>query len=334
MATESGYSCGFMIRQLFISVLLLVLPSLMTTACHQRSQHVISIRLKWLHQAQFAGFYFAKEAGYYSARGLDVTLRPGGIDYPAVQMVASGSDQFGVTGADQILIARDKGVPLVAVACIYQKTPFVLFSLQSSGIKEIKDFPGKRIGVKLGGNEELTYRAMLAKAGISSKTFTEVPVKFDISPLLDGQVDVWPGYSINEPITAEEHGYKVNLITPSEYGIHFYADVLFTTESMIRTEPDIVTAVTQATIQGWQEALANRNQAVAYTLRYGNQLSREHEMKMLMTSAPLIAPPGQPIGSMDASVWREMANTMKAEHFLDHKVDVAQAFVTEFLPRN
>ncbi len=311
----------------------LALPTLLITGCGRSSPQTVSIRLKWLHQAQFAGFYYAKEAGYYSQRGLDVTLQPGGVDYPAIQMVASGSDQFGVTGADQILIARDKGVPVVAVACIYQKTPFVLFSLKSSGITSIKSFPGKRIGVKLGGNEELTYRAMLEKAGVSSKGFTEVPVKFDISPLLDGQVDVWPGYSINEPITAEEKGYAVNLILPSDYGIHFYADVLFTTESLVRTHPDVVAAVTQATVQGWQEALLHKDQAVAYTLRYGSQLTKEHEMKMLIASAPLIAPQGRAIGSMDAAVWKEMDDTMVAEHFLSHEVDVAHAFATEFLPR-
>ncbi len=333
MATRSHQGNILAARRVLALFALLALPTLLITACNRRSSNVVSIRLKWLHQAQFAGFYFAKEAGYYSERGVQVTLRPGGVDYPAVQMVASGSDQFGVTGADQVLIARDKGIPLIAVACIYQKTPFVLFSLKSSGITSIKDFPGKRIGVKLGGNEELTYRAMLEKAGVSSKSFTEVPVKFDISPLLDGKVDVWPGYSINEPITAEEKGYAVNVISPSDYNIHFYADVLFTTESMIRTEPEVVNAVTQATVRGWQEALLHKNQAVTYTLRYGTELTREHEMKMLLASSPLIAPQGRSIGSMEISVWKEMAETMRAEHFLAHDVDVAQAFTTEFLPR-
>src|SRR5437867_4165000 len=69
----------------------------------------VKIRLKWLHQAQFAGFYTAKEKGLYTAKGLDVALEPGGSDFPAVQMVSSGSDEFGVTGADQILLAREKG---------------------------------------------------------------------------------------------------------------------------------------------------------------------------------------------------------------------------------
>src|SRR5712691_8740899 len=81
----------------------------------------VTVRLKWLHQAQFAGFYVAKDKGYYAAAGLDVSIQPGGSDFPAIQMVAGGSEQFGVTGADQILIARSKGVPVVAIAVIYRE---------------------------------------------------------------------------------------------------------------------------------------------------------------------------------------------------------------------
>src|SRR5437870_4365132 len=110
---------------LLFSVILACVLNVLLPGCQRKSaeaKHEVSLRLKWLHQAQFAGFYFAKEAGLYSDKGVDVVLRPGGIDYPAIQMVASGSDLFGVTGADQILIAREKGIPVVAVACIFRKS--------------------------------------------------------------------------------------------------------------------------------------------------------------------------------------------------------------------
>ena len=127
----------------------------------------------------------AKEKGYYKSEGLDVNIQPGGPDFPAVQMVTGGNEQFGVTGADQILIARSKGVPVVALAVIYRRNPFVLFSLAKSGIKTPADYVGKKVGVKIGGNEELIYRAVLAKAEIDKSKLTEIPVKFDMTPLLD-----------------------------------------------------------------------------------------------------------------------------------------------------
>ena len=300
--------------------------------CASRGPSKVSIRLKWLHQAQFAGFYYAKESGIYAAdKSVNVTLQPGGVDSPAIQLVASGSDQFGVTGADQILIAREKGIPVVAVACIYRKTPFVLFSLASSGIRRMDDLKGKKVGVKLGGNEELTYRAMMQKAGIPSSAVTEIPVKFDISPLLTNQVQVWPGYAINEPITAEEKGFPVNLIWPDQYGVRLYADVLFTTEEMIRTHPETVSSIVRATVKGWEQALANKEQAVTYTLRYGNQLTREHETKMLNASEALIKPDANPIGSMDPAVWREMRQFLRDLKFISTEVDLSQSFRTDFL---
>lgn len=316
-----------------IGLCLLIFAVALTVGCSRKEEGEISIRLKWLHQAQFAGFYYAKEAGLYSENGLDVTLHPGGVDYPAIQLVASGSDDFGVTGADQILLARAKGVPVVAIACIYRKSPFVLFTLSESGIRSLEDAKGKRVGVKLGGNEELTYRAMLKKAGMNASDVTEVPVKFDITPLLTGQIDVWPGYSINEPITAEEQGHEVNLIWPDHYGIHLYADVLFTTEEMIRTNPQTVTAVVRATVRGWQEAFKSPDKAVQFTIQQSNQLSAEHERRMLDASAALVKPDKEAIGWMDEDTWSSMARMLQDSGFLKHDVSVREAFRVDFLPK-
>lgn len=291
----------------------------------------ISIRLKWLNQAQFAGFYYADKAGYYKDERLDVTLNAGGVDFPAVQMVAGGSDHFGVTGADQILLAREKDIPIVALAVIYRKSPFVLFSLKESGIDTPQKMAGKKVGVKLGGNEELTYRALLKNAGVDSKQLEEIPVKFDITPLLTKQIDVWPGYAINEPITAEEQGHPVNLIWPSDYGVSLYADTLFTTEEMVKTKPDVVRKVVEATIKGWEEALENPEQAVTYTLQYSDKLAREHETKMMNASIPLVKPDNNPVGFMDRAVWVSMQDLLLKQGFMKQAVDIDKAFTTEFL---
>src|SRR5258707_11536147 len=92
------------------SAVALVLSGILTAA---QADESVTLRLKWFHQAQFAGFYVAKEKDFYKSAGLNVDIQPGGPDFPAIQMVAGGKQQFGATGADQILIARTKGVPLV-----------------------------------------------------------------------------------------------------------------------------------------------------------------------------------------------------------------------------
>ena len=291
----------------------------------------VNVRLKWLHQAQFAGFYTAEQKGFYEKNGIDVSLNPGGVDFPAVQMVSGGGEQFGVTGADQILLAREKGVPVVALAVIYRKSPFVLFSLKDSGITEPKNFINKNVGVKLGGNEELTYRAMMKGADVDTSQVTETPVKFDISRLLSGQIDVWPGYAINEAITAQEKGYDVNIIWPSDYGVNLYGDTLFTTEDMIKNNPDLVKRFVIATLQGWNYAYNNPDEAVTYTLTYSDQLTREHETKMIQASLDLLKPDTKPIGAMDKKIWEDMQTLLLENGFMKNSVDVEQAYTNQFL---
>jgi NitT/TauT family transport system substrate-binding protein len=291
----------------------------------------VVLRLKWVHQAQFAGFYAAVEKGFYKEAGLDVEIRPGGSDFPAVQMVASGSEDFGVTGADQILLGREKGVPVTAISTIYRETPFVLFSLKSSGITTMKDLEGKQVGVKLGGNEELTYRAMVKSAGIDASKIKEMPIKFDLSPLLSGQVKVWPGYVINEVLAVKEGGQEVNIIKPKDNGINFYADTLFTKQSLIDKDPELVKSFVQASMKGWEYAMKNPEEAAGFGLQYGDTLKLEHEVSMMKASIPMLQPENLPLGKMDLAAWDILQKSLMELKFLKKEQDLKQVFTNQFI---
>jgi NitT/TauT family transport system substrate-binding protein len=317
-----------MFPRLVTSIVALVLSGMLCTA---GAEDGVTLRLKWFHQAQFAGFYVAKEREFYKSAGLNVDIQPGGPDFPAIQMVTGGNEQFGVTGADQILIARSKGVPVVALAVIFRRNPFVLFSLAKSGIKTPADYVGKNIGVKIGGNEELIYRAVLAKAGIDKAKLNEIPVKFDITPLLAGTVDVWPGYLINEVLAAKEKGFDVNVVSPPDFGIDLYADTLFTTEKMLSEKPDVVRKFVTATLKGWSGAIAAPEEAAQITVRYGSKLTYDHELAMIKASLPLLQPDAQPVGWMDAANWSATQKLLVDGGFQKAPVDIAKAFTVEFL---
>lgn len=289
----------------------------------------VTVRLKWLHQSQFAGFYSAIEAGFYDDAGLDVDLEPGGPDAPSVQLVASGSETYGVAGADQILLAREKGVDVVAVATIYRQTPFVLMTRSDSGLTTMEQLDGKKVGVKFGQSEEVTYRAMLAAAGLAEPD--EVPVKFDLGPFLAGTLDAFPGYSINEALSATEAGVPVNLITPASVGLNLYADTLFTTGSQVRDHPDEVTAFVQATIKGWEWATTNPQEAAALALGYDGSLDLPHEEAQMAASIPSISPDGNAIGSMDSAGWGSLQDILVAQGQMSERQDLAQVFTTQFL---
>jgi NitT/TauT family transport system substrate-binding protein len=317
-----------MFYRLVTSAIALVLSAMLTAA---QAEESVTLRLKWFHQAQFAGFYVAKEKGFYKSAGLNVDIQPGGPDFPAIQMVTGGNEQFGVTGADQILIARSKGVPVVAIAVIFRRNPFVLFSLAESGIKAPTDYAGKNVGVKIGGNEELIYRAVLAKAGVDKAKLNEIPVKFDITPLLAGAVDVWPGYLINEVLAAREKGFDVNVVSPPDYGIDLYADTLFTTEKMLKEKPDVVRNFVTATLKGWTSAIAAPEEAAQMTVKYGSKLTYDHELAMMKASLPLLQPDAQPVGWMDAANWSGAQKLLVDAGFQKAPVDISKAFTVEFL---
>jgi NitT/TauT family transport system substrate-binding protein len=293
----------------------------------------VQVRLKWVHQAQFAGFYAAQETGLYAKNGLAVSLNPGGPDFPAIQLVANGGEDFGVTGADQLILAREKGAPVVAVAVIYRRSPMVMFALEKSGIKTPKDFEGRKVGVKLGGNEELTYRAVMKNANVDVKRITEVPVKFDMASFFTGGVDVWPGYAINELIVAQEKGFPVTVVKPADYGVDLYADTLFTTETMLRDKPQVVERFVRATLEGWAYAIQHKDETVGFTLKQSDKLNRDHEMRMLEASIPLLKPDDKPLGWMDASKWQEMHTLLRTVGFLKSDIDTSRVFTDRYVSR-
>jgi NitT/TauT family transport system substrate-binding protein len=300
-----------------------------SAALSSKGAVAVSVRLKWLHQSQFAGFYSAASRHLYQDAGLKVTLDPGGPDSPSVQLVAAGSDTFGVAGADQILLAREKGVDVVAVATIYRQTPFVLMTRADSGLTTMRQLAGKKIGVKFGQSEEVTYRAMLAAAGMGKPD--EVPVKFDLGPFLTGGVDAFPGYSINEALAASEVGKPVNLITPASLHLSLYADTIFTTGSEIRQHPDRVRAFVQATVKGWTWAVANPDKAAALALAYDHSLKLPHERAEMRASIPSITPDREPIGYMDAAHWTSLQDVLLAQGQLKRRQDISAVFTTQFL---
>ncbi len=186
--------------------------------------------------------------------------------------------------------------------------------------------------MKIGGNEELIYRAVLAKAKVDKSKLTEIPVKFDLTPLLAGTVDVWPGYLINEVLAAKEKGFAVNVVYPSDYSIDLYADTLFTTETMLKQKPDVVRSFVAATLKGWDTAIAAPEEAAKITLKYGDKLTYDHELAMMNASVPLLKPDGKPVGFMDAAGWSSAQELLLAAGFQKEPVDVAKAFVPSATP--
>jgi NitT/TauT family transport system substrate-binding protein len=291
----------------------------------------LSVRLKWLHQAQFAGFYAAADDGLYMKEGLDVTLHAGGLDFPSIQMVASGSDQVGLTAADQFLTARSKGVPVVAIAVLLRKNPMVFFHRKGAVTGGAKGWAGKKVGVKIGGTEELNYRATLRAQGVDAGSLEEVPVKYDLAPFLSGRVDVWPGYAFNEPLLARAKGAEVEMLLAADLGVPIFTDVLFTTEAQLARDRASIVKFLRATLAGWDRVLANPARAADLALARNDKLDRAHQLAGFAAMVPFVKPDDKPVGAMDAAGWEAVQKILVDEGRLSEPVDISKSIDIKLL---
>ncbi len=318
-----------------ILVVLLLLSSVILTACNPfapaSEPDQVTLHLKWLHQAQFAGFYMAEHAGFTSEEDLALTFIPGGVDAPPIPAVLDGKAQFGVAGGGDLMKARSEGASLVALAAIFQQSPVCFTTLADSGIQRPQDFVGHRVGIKEGTGTDIPYYVMLANVGVDSAMMEEVPVGADLTPFYQGEIDVYPGFVINEPNTIRRAGYDINVILASDYGVNEYADVLFTTEEMIAQNSDVVRRFVHAMMQGWQYAAEHPSETIDIVMQYTPDSERTHQEAMLDTAIRLVNPGGVKIGTMTPRVWQGMADTLLKYGVIDMPVDVTKLYTNEFL---
>ena len=163
----------------------------------------VTVQLAWTHQAQFAGLYAADQKGYFAAEGLDVTFVEGGAGVDKLAPVLDGSAQFGVAGADELILARAEGKPLRAIATIYRRSPIVFIALSEKGITRPQDFVGKTI--RAPANVAPSLHAMMARVGISPDQYTVVDLPADVKMFASGDVPVW-GVYLNAFLIADPAG--------------------------------------------------------------------------------------------------------------------------------
>ena len=311
----------------------------------------VIIKLKWIHQSQFAGDYVALEKGFYKKEGLDVKIDQydfknspisivSGYEYsPAITGKVINNEEsnkpilFGIAGADEILLARSKGIPVKAIAVIYKISPVCAYTLKESNITTPFEFVNKTVGLERGTNVDISYYLMMKKLGINRSNINEVSVGYDATELLNGTTDISTGYSINEPEQVVEKGHDVNTILFADYGVNIYSDVLFTTDETIKNHLDIVNRFVNATLEGWQYAIENENESVNITLRFAKDRTFNHERFMLDKSIPLIYDGQTPIGYMDKIKWNNLEQTMIDEGVIDNKIYINDCYTNEFVDK-
>ncbi len=304
----------------------LVFASLGSAKPAQTTADKVTLQLKWVPQAQFAGYYAAAAMGYYKAMGLDVTLKPGGPDITPEQVVASGQAQFGVDWLPALLAARDKGSNIVNIAQVYTRSGMTEISWKSSGINTIKKMAGKKVGVWCCGNENELFAA-LVKNGINPKDSSQVTIvnqPFDMTLFLQKKVDAAAAMTYNElaqvletknPQTGQLYKLSdLNVITMERAGTAMLEDGLFAQSSWLKDpkNQDIAKRFLAASFKGWVYCRDHMTACVNFVLKAGTTLGRGHQTWQMNEVNKLIWPaPARGIGVMNPVAYLRTATIAK-----------------------
>jgi NitT/TauT family transport system substrate-binding protein len=292
----------------------------------------VTLQLKWVTQAQFAGYYAAAEQGYYADEGLDVTIKPGGPDIVPEQVVLGDQAEFGIDWLDNLLATRDQGGDIVNIAQVFARSGMTEVTWKDSGLDQITSLKGKKVGVWLGGNEHKLFAA-LTKNGIDPQKDVEVVAQpFDMNLFLNREVDAAAAMTYNElaqvleqenPDTGDLYSLDdLNVLKMSDLGTGALEDGVFVRSDWLSDEKnkDIAGRFLKASFKGWVFCRDNPEECLQIVLDNGPTLGEGHQRWQLNEINKLIWPNDGGIGIMNPD---DFANTAKIA--LDYKIIKAAA---------
>ena len=275
----------------------------------------VTLQSKWVVQAQFAGYYAALDQGFFEDEGLDVTIRPGGPDIVPEQVVLGGQAEFGINWLDSLLATRDKGQDIVNIAQVFTRSGMTEVTWKDSGLDQITELRGKKVGVWLGGNEHKLFAA-LNKNGIDPQNDAQIVKQpFDMNLFLNREIDAAAAMTYNElaqvletknPDTGQLYQESdLNIMKMSDLGTGALEDGVFVRGDWIQNEDnqDIAKRFLKASFRGWIFCRDNPEDCLRIVLDNGPTLGESHQRWMLNEVNALIWPAPEGIGIMEPESW-------------------------------
>ena len=279
----------------------------------------VTVQLQWRHQFEFAGFYMAKEKGYYKQAGLDVSFLEHYTKKPIVKMLLENKATYGV-GYSSILVDYYNGKPIVMLANYFKHSPLVLIAQKE--IKSPSDLRGKTIMGSSDYMDNINLSSMLTKFGLSLNDYKNIPSDFKVDKFVNKEVDAMSAYITNEPYTLNTLGIKYNIFNPAVYDLDYYDVNLFTRKDEAQKHPKRVYAFTQATNHGWEYALSHKEETIElimkkYNTQHKSKKAFEFEAKQIES---IMLPKVYPIGLIDRVRLQKMVESFKESGFIVIKI--------------
>jgi len=272
-----------------------------------RAADAVIMRLNFSPWGMHAAYFGGRTQGYYKDEAIDLELRPPSQGQMGELLVGTGREQFGITNADSLIKARASGVPVVAIMADQPDNPYSVITLKKSGI----DTPAKLKGKKISWFQALERGLLdpvIQSAGLTREDVELVTVArgAEVQLLVAGQVDALFGYSFGQALTLEQRGFPVNVMPIRDYGVKMYGTVIYTSEALLKSNPELVKRFLRATIKGFIFAHGNAEAAVKEVIAHApdRELSLETKKLLIIFMLYNVADYAERFGQMTDAKWQ------------------------------
>jgi NitT/TauT family transport system substrate-binding protein len=281
----------------------------------------VKLQLQWFPQAQFCGYFAAKDKGYFKDQGLDVSILPGGVDIVPATVVAGGNAEFGISWVPKLLASRESGADVQIIGMPFQRSGTLQIAMKDKAITKPEDWKGKKVGTWGFGNEAELYAAM-RKVGIDPTKPSDVTIvnqDFTMTAFLNGEIDAAQAMIYNEyaqvleaknPATGKLYAPEdMDIVSMESAGTAMLQDAIFADESWLKEagNGDTATKFLTAAYKGWQFCRDNPDEAVGIVLAADAKLPKGHQTWQLNEINGLIWPSPNGIGTMDKAAFDRTA---------------------------
>jgi NitT/TauT family transport system substrate-binding protein len=291
----------------------------------------ITQTLSWFAQPEMGGHYGAVAGKIYEKAGLDVTLQQGGPQVSNVQLVASGKVDFAMANADEVVLARKEGIPVVTIYANLQTNPQNLIYHKSSGIKKIEDLNGRKVYTATGFPfwQYLSFKYKLDKVQVQNYTGSLTGFSAD-------KDSVTQGFATNEPYVLKQQGLDVAWFLNADLGYNPYGNVIITTEDMIKKHPDTVKKYLKATTEGWDYYYAHGDEVNKLI----NEANKNYTLDHLKSSQEIAKDfvyggdaKTHGLGYMSEERWKTLVAQMKEAGMITKDIATKDLYTNDFLPK-
>lgn len=301
------------------------------------AQEAVSLRLNWYLGGLHVPYYYGKDQGYFKAEGIDLTINEGRGSANTVQVVAAGSDTFGMADSSSVISLAAKGAEIKSVMSLLNSTGFSVVSLASTGIRTPKDLEGKSLAVSPGDPLGQLFRALAAhnRLDMSKISFVQVDPAAKVVAVLEKKADALLGGADDQYFLIKYRGHEPHALRYADHGANIVGMTILAKQDTIKAKPDMVRRFVKASVRSWEESKKNPGAAVDAALKVKSDLNRQSTLDQLMVDFELLDSPNSKgrVGWGAEKDWEQTIALLKQYRELETRNNWTAFHTNEFLPQ-